>query len=435
MVGGRAAAALLRLRRLLPPESFPRRLARYVLITLRQAHEDSIWLVASALALVTLLSLIPLLAAFSYIGARVFSQYQQRSLEVFVQILPYSEKTVVDTLAELLGQAGGIHGVGVIFFFTSSLFLFVTVEETLNRSWNVLHRRPLRVRFLSFALFFFWGPILVGATFTSLLLLRQSPAFRRLAEESFLLTLAPFLATVVGLTVLYWLVPYAPVRLRNALAGGLLAAILLEVLRQSFGLYVKLFSEVNEVYGGFAFAILFIISLDLTWGIVLLGCEAAYTAQHFRLLSQGLHRNPPVQAAWVGLGALALIARRIASGEPVLSREELADQLTLPERELERILHPLIAHELLRTAGQSGYRLTTEPDSLSVEQIFAAYDHRARRGVGLVGGKLTGRLEELVGKVSTCRAERLDGLTLADLAAEPAADTAEPPLALPPHPE
>jgi len=435
VVGGKAAAVFLRLRRLLPPASFPRRLGSYVLITLRQAHEDSIWLIASALALVTLLSLIPLLAAFSFIGARVFSQYPQRSLEVFVQILPYSEKTVVDTLAELLGQAGGIHGVGVIFFFTSSLFLFVTVEETLNRIWNVLHRRPLRVRLFSFALFFFWGPILVGATFTSLLLLRQSPGFRRLAEESFLLTLAPFVATVVGLTVLYWLVPYAPVRLRNALAGGLLAAILLEVLRQSFGLYVKLFSEVNEVYGGFAFAILFIISLDLTWGIVLLGCEAAYTAQHFRLLSQGLHRNPPVQAAWVGLGALALIARQLARGEPVLSREELADRLTLPERELERILHPLIAHELLRPDSGSGYLLAADPAGLSVEQIFAAYDHRARRGVGLVGGELTGRLEELVGKVSTCRAERLEGLTLADLATEPAADAAEPPLALPSHPE
>ena len=150
MVGG--------LRRLLAPESFPRRLARYILITLRQAHEDSIWLIASALALVTLLSLIPLLAAFSFIGARVFSQYEQRSLEVFVQILPYSEKTVVDTLSELLGQAGGIHGVGVVFFFLSSLFLFATVEETLNRIWNVSHRRPLRVRFLSFALFSVPGP-------------------------------------------------------------------------------------------------------------------------------------------------------------------------------------------------------------------------------------------------------------------------------------
>lgn len=418
----RAAAAV---HRLLPPESFPRRLARYVLITLRQAHEDSIWLIASALALVTLLSLIPFLAAFSFIGARVFSQYQQRSLEVFVQILPYSEKTVVDTLSELLGQAGGIHGIGVIFFFTTSLFLFATVEETLNRIWNVSRRRPLRVRFFSFALFFFWGPILVGATFTSLLLLRQSPALRRLADESFLLTLAPFLATVIGLTVLYWGVPYAPVRLRNALAGGLLAAILLEVLRQSFGLYVKLFSGVNAVYGGFAFAVLFIISLDLTWAIVLLGCEAAYTAQHFRVLSRGLHRNPPVQAAWVGLAALALIARRIARGEPVLSREELADRLTLPEGELERILHPLLAQELLRPAEGRSYLLTVDPQSLLVERVFAAYDHRARRGVELVGGEITGRLEELVGEVSTCRAERLDGRTLADLAEAPSADPAE----------
>jgi membrane protein len=432
VVGETAIAAL---RRLLPPEGFPRRLARYVLITLRQAHEDSIWLIASALALVTLLSLIPLLAAFSFIGARVFSQYQQRSLEVFVQILPYSEKTVVDTLAELLGQAGGIHGVGVIFFFTSSLFLFVTVEETLNRIWNVSHRRPIRVRLLSFAIFFFWGPILVGATFTSLLLLRQSPAFRHVTEESFLLTLAPFLATLIGLTVLYWLVPYAPVRLRNALAGGLLASILLEVLRQGFARYVELFSEVNEVYGGFAFAILFIISLDLTWGIVLFGCEAAYTAQHFRLLDQGLHRNPPVQAAWVGLAALALIARRLARNEPPLSREKLADRLSLPERELERILHPLIAQGLLHPEGGRGYLLTAEPQSLTVEQVFSTYDHRARRGVGLVGGELSGRLEELVGDVSACRAERLEGKTLADLATGPPEDSPKISLALPPHPE
>ena len=414
MVGRRVTAAV---HRLLPPEGFLRRLARYLGITLRQAHEDSIWLTGSALALVTLLSLIPLLAAFSFIGARVFSQYPQRSLEIFVQILPYSEKTIEDTLSQLMGQAGAIHGVGVFFFFASSLFLFATVEETLNKIWNVSRRRPLRVRLLSFVLFFFWGPILVGATFSSLLLLRQSAAFRRLVEESFALTLAPFIATVIGLTLLYWAVPYAPVRFRNALAGGLLAAILLEILRQSFGFYVELFQGVNVVYGGFAFAVLFIISLDLTWGVVLLGSEAAYTAQHFRLLSQGLHRNPPVQAAWVGLAALALIARRLARGETVLSREELADRLTLPERELERILHPLLDQGLLRPAGGSGYLLATDPKNLPVEKVFAAYDHRARRGVELVGGEITGRLEELVGEVSTCRAERLDGRTLADVAA------------------
>ncbi len=65
------------------------RLARYFHLTFRQSYEDSILLTASALAWVTALSLVPLMTAFSFIGARVFSQYPQRTLEVFVQIVPY----------------------------------------------------------------------------------------------------------------------------------------------------------------------------------------------------------------------------------------------------------------------------------------------------------------------------------------------------------
>jgi DNA-binding IscR family transcriptional regulator len=96
----------------------------------------------------------------------------------------------------------------------------------------------------------------------------------------------------------------------------------------------------------------------------------------------------------------------------------------LPEAELERILHPLLGQQLLRPAGGRGYLLAVEPQSLLVEQIFAAYDHRARRGVELVGGEITGRLEELVGEVSACRSERLEGRTLADLAASPSSEPA-----------
>jgi len=47
--------------------SFPAKIGRYFLVTLRQANEDSVWLTASALAFVTILSLIPLLTAFSLI--------------------------------------------------------------------------------------------------------------------------------------------------------------------------------------------------------------------------------------------------------------------------------------------------------------------------------------------------------------------------------
>jgi membrane protein len=394
---------------------FPRKLARYIALILQQANEDGVLLTASALAFVTILSLIPLLAAFSFIGARVFNQYQQRSMEVFIQVLPYSDKTVVERLGEFLDRAGSLHGFGVAAFFFTTLMAFATVEEALNRIWNVSQRRPLRVRIFSFGLLLFLGPLLLGATFSSLILLRQSPALRVLIQESILLNVAPFLATVVALTWMYWKVPYTRVKLKSALAGGLFAGILLEILRQGFGTYVEFLRNVNLVYGSFAIALLFMISLELTWTIVLLGCEASFTAQHFGLLARGLHRNPPLQAAWVGLAALALIGRRWMQGEPSWRPEVLADCLGLPTRDLEVMLRPLVIHKLLRKARRGDYLLSAPPHQIEIEQVFEAYDTRARRGAELLGGDLSERLEDLVTHLAEARTEKLGKVTVGDL--------------------
>jgi membrane protein len=397
------------------PPSFLRQLARYIALTLHQAHEDGVLLTASALAFVTVLSLIPLLAAFSFVGTRVFQQYNQRSLEVFVQVLPYSEKPVVDKIDEFLEQAETLHGFGVLAFFATTLLAFATVEETMNRIWKVTRGRPFKVRLLSFLLLLFWAPLLIGGTFSSLILLRQSPGLRRLFQESFLLNLLPLALIVVGLTLLYWRVPYTTVRLRNALAGGLLAAILLEMLRQGFAAYVEFFRNVNVVYGSFAFALLFMMSIELTWAIVLLGSEAAYTAQYFGVLSRIDRKHPPVQASWLGLSALCVVAERFLLGAPVLTPEALAGRLHLPQHELERALHPLLAHDLLRRTQHGSYVLAADPRQVPVERVFEAYDHRARRGVAPLAGAVHTHVEELLENVAAARAERLDRLTLADL--------------------
>ena len=380
-------------------------------------HEDSAFLTASALAFVTLLSLIPFLAAFSFVGARVFHQYPEKSLAIFVQVLPYSDRSLTSKLGEFLGQAEGLHGFGVAALFATTLFAFSTVEGAINRIWNVSRRRPFRVLLLSYSLFLFWGPLFIGAAFSSLLLLRQSLAEHLAGQGSALLHLAPFGAAIVGLTTLYWIVPYTRVQLRSALAGGLLAAILLELLRRGFGYYVALFRGVSTVYGSSAFVLLFMISIELAWAIVLLGSEAAYTAQHFALLSRGLHRHPPVQASWVGLSALSLIAGRFVRGEPSFSRHALAERLHLPPGDLDRTLHPLVTHDLLRITKKDDYLLAADPRHLNVARVFEAYEHRARRGVEPVGGDLRRRLEDLASTVAGARVSCLGHLTLADLVA------------------
>jgi membrane protein len=464
-----ARSAARRLRR---RPSFARLLSRYLALTLRQGYEDSILLTASALAFVTILSLVPLLAALAFVGARVFSQYPEKSLEVFIQVLPYSEKTITDKLREFLDQAEAMHGFGLAALFVTTLVAFGTIEETFNKIWNVTRRRLFRYRMLTFSLLLFWAPLLIGVTFSSLILLRQSSAMRELVRGSFLLHVTPFLATVVGLTLLYWLVPSTRVRFRNALAGALFGAILLEILRQSFGYYVEFFRGVSTVYGSSAFVLLFMISIELTWIIVLLGSEAAYTAQHFALLSRGLHTHPPVAARWVGLAALAFLASPAGGrgrwrsgdggadggggdgggdgGEPSGGRhrgdrrrdrrqppssEDLAGHLSLPARDLERTLHPLLARGLLHETAERGYILGRDPAALRLGEIFDAYEHRARRSVEHLGDDLRDRLEPWIAALGDARSERLGALTLADLLARPFCIASPASPGTPPHPE
>ena len=85
-----------------------------------KAFQDGIALTASALAFVTLLSLIPLLAVFSFIGARAFQAYQEQALDVLVQVLPYSESALRQMILpgghrlgfeqHLVGTPHGHHG-------------------------------------------------------------------------------------------------------------------------------------------------------------------------------------------------------------------------------------------------------------------------------------------------------------------------------------
>lgn len=393
-----------------------RRLGAFFLLTFRRAHRDGVLITSSALAYVTILSLIPLLAAFAFVGARVFTAYQERSLEFFVQVLPYHEAPVTEQLEQFLVQARDLEGWGILAFFATSLFAFGTVEETINRIWNVARRRRFRVRFLSFTLLVFWGPVMIGAIYSTLLILRKRFG-PELLESSVTLNLLPFLGALVGLTMLYWLVPYTSVSFRCALTGGLAAAILLELLRLSFSLYVTLLTNPTAVYGRFAFLLFFAISIQLTWAIVLYGSELAYCAQHWGALARGIGREAHVQGRWVGLATVLALAERFEEGSPLTSQDDLAELLLVPADELEAILEPLVDAKILEpTEGRDReYLLARPPHRLTAGSVLAAYDTRSHRVFEPLGDRLQGALDELAVRIAELREQGLSEVTLADL--------------------
>jgi membrane protein len=408
-------------------ETRPRRLlsaaARFVALTARKSLRDAVGIEASALAYGTVLSLVPLLAAVLFVGEHVFAEYRAQVLAVLRAILPYTEETLLEYIRSFLTQAQALRGLGLAGFVVVALLTFAGIESTLNRIWNVPRRRPLGVRLYSFVMLLVWGPLLIGATYSGLLLLQQRPAFARLVAESRLLQALPLLATVVGLTIVYWLVPYTRVRLRSALVGGAVAALLFELLRLGIGRYLEVFPGLSLVYGSFALALLFMISIHAAWLIVLLGGEVAYTAQHFATMAREGRLLPALEGPWLALGTLALMADRLEQGEPAVSLAALADALEVPADHLRPALGPLRDAGILQDAGRQGegYLLGQSPDRIRVAEVLALYDPRRQQLLEALPGPVAERLRLLDAALRAARGREVGDATLADLRALPPA--------------
>ncbi len=397
--------------------AWPRKVYRFAALSVSKARADDLIQQAAALAFITMVSLVPLLASLSFLGARWFDEKQERTVEILTQILPYSEQIILANLQEFLEQAEKIRGLGFFAFILTSLAAFTSIEATINHIWNVPRQRPLRSRLLSLTLALFWGPLVIGTTYSLLFFLKQRPALQSLAD-SLPVQLIPFTVTVLGLTMLYWLVPYTRVDFRSALAGGVSAALLLEVLRQGFGIYVEQVRNISLVYGTFGLLLFFMLSIQLAWWIVLLGSEAAYSLQNAAFMSSKRRPAAPLEGSWVALTAMIFIAGRFRAGRPVTPHELLAERLQLVAAELADILAPLLEAGILCESGgdSEGYLLSCDPYDLEVSRIFELYEGEHWEVVQPFGAEISGPLEDLRSRLAAERVRHSEGVMLAQLA-------------------
>ncbi len=406
----------------------PRRIYRFAELAIRKAGADDLGHQAAALAFTTIVSLVPLLAAFSFMGARWFSEQQTPAVEFLIQVLPYSEEAIEETLSESLRQAKSISGLGSAAFVIAAMLVFTTIEQTLNRIWHVPVQRPLRTRLLSFTMLLFWGPLVIVGSSVGIYRLQTHPTFERLAE-SFPLEVLPLLFTILGLTMLYWLVPYANVDFRSALVGGFSAALLLEGLRHGFGVYVEQVRYISIIYGSLGLVLFFMISVQLGWWLVLLGSEVTYCVQNFERMLHRRHRAAPLEGRWVGLAVLVFLSHRFRGGRPITPPEVLAERLQLETADLRQVLEPLLSGGLVQeTAGDSGgYLLGGDPHEVSVGRVFELYEPQQWELLARFPESLTESLEKLRARLAECTARPAESVTVADLTGiEDAAPEASP---------
>jgi len=260
-----------------------RRVVWWIWFTVRGFFRDRGVDRAAALAYITLLALVPLLAVVASLSRSFFSAHTEDIVRIFSVILPYSPDAVASTLTEFIRRARTLGGIGFLVFVILGFRLFLLVEEMLNDVWRSPSRRSVTMRVFSFTMVLFWGPVVMGLGTTFLFWLDRQPWA---PDASIVLDLSRIAIPFIGFTMVYLLAPHTPVRVSAALTGGLTATLGLQLLRTGFVAYVRAFPNINLIYGSLALVVLFLISLFAFWVLVIVGAEASYVTQNIGALAR-----------------------------------------------------------------------------------------------------------------------------------------------------
>ncbi len=266
---------------------------------------------ASSLAYTTLLSLVPLIAVmFSFFSnLPVFKDLSEIIQEfVFNNFVPSFGQTIRDYLINFSIKASQLTTTGIILLVIIALMLMSTINSALDNIWQVNKRRRLIARFLVYWAILTLGPVLIGVGLYSTSYLLALPLIENVDSaikiKSGALALMPFFTSSIAFTLLYVLVPNTHVNRRHAITGGITAAILFELAKYTFGLYVKAVPTYTMIYGAIAVIPMFLIWIYVSWLIVLFGAQISYSLSVFRMEDVGKHHS---ESRWGFLDAYQVI--------------------------------------------------------------------------------------------------------------------------------
>ncbi|MBI2783302.1 MAG: YihY family inner membrane protein [Gammaproteobacteria bacterium] len=335
----------------------------------RRYHADGCQTRAAALTYVTLFAVVPLLtltfAAFSLVPSLgdAGTKIQQLLLDALV---PAGNPQVTEYLFDFARRARSLSTAGGLLLVVTTLFMLRTIERTFDHIWGIPEHRRGLADFLRYWAVLTLGPVLFGA---GLALHAYLVALQALVDDADILGISrlilvylPALLSWSAFTLLFTVVPHAPVPLRWALTGGLVTTGLLHAARFLFGAIVTN-SNYHTVYGAFAALPLFLLWIHLCWLIVLGGAELVRALDTFN----DTRRAGKLPDLYATLVAMELCVKAQATGTVVVDRDMVRAGLT--DTQWRRLRIYLLDQHILAMTTDDGYVLARDPARISVAQL------------------------------------------------------------------
>ena len=250
--------------------------------------QDNMTTLAGNLAYVSLLSLVPFVAVVFALFA-AFPMFADISIQlrhfVFSNFMPATGDIIQSYIEQFVANSTKMTAVGACGLIVTSLLLMYAVDSALNTIWRSSRTRPKIYSFAVYWMILTLGPLLAGVSLaisSYLLSLRWVTGFNSVIDD--MLRIFPLLISWLSFWMLYSIVPTTRVPVSDSLIGSLVAALLFELGKKSFALYITMFPSYQLIYGVLAVIPILFVWVYWTWCIVLLGAEITVTLGDYRKL-------------------------------------------------------------------------------------------------------------------------------------------------------
>lgn len=233
---------------------------------------------ASALTFTTLLAIVPLMfVMISILSAFPVSQQLDQEIQdfIFANFVPTTGESIKVYLLEFVQKAGNLSWLGILFLVVTAVLMLFTIEQAFNHIWHVKRRRHGIATFMLYWAILTLSPILLGISFAISTYLLSLPEVTNAAAwlgiTEILLSAMVFVLVWLVFAIIYITIPNCQVPVRHGFIGGLVSAVLYEIVRNGFVFYISHFSTYQLIYGALAVIPVFLLWVYLLWLIILFG--------------------------------------------------------------------------------------------------------------------------------------------------------------------
>lgn len=305
---------------------------------------------ASNLTYSTLLAFIPILAVvFAIARGFGYSIYIEQWFRESLSSQPDAASTIIGFVNSYLihTQKGVFLGIGLLFMLWTTLMLISNIESAFNDIWQVRRQRSIFRTITDYIALLFLIPIvIVISSGLSLLVAALNHQLKDIIVLgpilSFTIKLSPYLLLSLAFTALYIFMPNTKVELKSAIIPGIIAGTSMQLFQSIYINSQIWISNYNAIYGSFAIIPFFLLWLQASWIICLLGAELSYTRQNSEDFLYNIPSEPSfsskAEASWK---IIEMIRQRFDNSDKPLTADDIKKETKISMRNIQNMLYDL----------------------------------------------------------------------------------------------